>query len=185
MTTPQPDDRRPQTSTASAETFTAVYRQYAAGLRGFVGTIIIDRHLAEDVVHEAFLEFWQHPDRHDPDRSDLQSWLRTIAHRRAIDRIRSVEAAHGRDLRIGARDHHSVDHGADQRDALFIRPRLCAALEGLTPKQREAVVLRYLGERSVPEVAAAIETTLGTAKTRVRDGLRALRRDLQVGTPAA
>ncbi|MCS6549358.1 sigma-70 family RNA polymerase sigma factor [Curtobacterium flaccumfaciens pv. flaccumfaciens] len=155
--------------------FIAAYQQHAPGLRRFVGTVIVDRHLAEDVVHEAFLEFWQHPDRYDPDRADLQSWLRTVAHRRAIDRIRSLEALRKRELRIGTRDHHSVDHNDDQRDALFLRPTLRIALADLSDKQRDAVVLRYFGERSTAEVASQLGITVGTAKTRVRDGLSALR----------
>lgn len=185
MTALQQNPRRPASIRASSEVFTAVYRQYAAGLRGFVATIIIDRHLAEDVVHEAFLELWQHPDRYDPNRADLQSWLRTIAHRRAIDRIRSLEASRSRDLRVGARDHHSVDHSTDRWDMLFIRSRLRDALAGLTQKQRDAVLLRYLCEHSAPEVAAVLGTTVGTAKTRVRDGLTALRDHLHADAPAA
>lgn len=173
------------TTESDAGIFTAAYRQYASGLRGFVRTIIVDPNLAEDVVHEAFLEFWQHPDRYDPARATLESWLRTIAHRRAIDRIRSLETSRNRDLRIGIRDHHSTDHGFDQFDAHFSRARLREALAELTDKQRDAVVLRYLGERSTAEVASALNTTLGTAKTRVRDGLSALRQRLQAGPAAA
>ncbi|TCU43965.1 RNA polymerase sigma-70 factor (ECF subfamily) [Curtobacterium sp. PhB25] len=169
----------PGTQPTAIDPFTAAYRQHASGLRGFVGTIIIDRHLAEDVVHEAFLEWWQHPARYDPTRATLESWLRTIAHRRAIDRIRSREASRRRDFRLGIRDHHSTDHSLDQFDAHFSRARLRGALAELTEKQREAVILRYLGERSTEEVARDLHTTVGTAKTRVRDGLTALRHRLQ------
>ena len=175
----------PGTQPRALDPFTAAYRQYASGLRGFVGTIIIDRHLAEDVVHEAFLEWWQHPARYDPTRATLESWLRTIAHRRAIDRIRSREASRRRDLRLGIRDHHSTDHSLDQFDAHFSRAQLREALSALTDKQRDAVLLRYLGERSTAEVARDLDTTLGTAKTRVRDGLVALRHHLQADPAAA
>lgn len=162
----------------ASDAFTASYQQYAPGLRRFVTTIIIDRHLAEDVVHEAFVEFWRHPDRYDATRADLQSWLRTIAHRRAIDRIRSREASRSRDIRIGIRDLHDVDPGIDRLDALHTRILLQAALAQLTPKQRDALVLRYLGERNTSEVADELGTTLGAAKTRIRDGLLMLRTHL-------
>ncbi|MBF4607323.1 sigma-70 family RNA polymerase sigma factor [Curtobacterium sp. VKM Ac-1393] len=175
----------PGTQASATATFTAAYRQHASGLRGFARTIIIDHHLAEDVVHEAFLEWWQHPDRHDPARANLESWLRTIAHRRAIDRIRSLEASRNRDRRIGIRDHHGTDHGLEQFDAHFSRARLRAALSELTDKQRNAVLLRYLGERSTAEVASDLNITLGTAKTRVRDGLIALHQRLQADPAAA
>jgi len=155
--------------------FTAAYQQHAPGLRRFVVTIIVDRHLAEDVVHEAFLELWQHPTRYDPARGNLPSWLRTVAHRRAIDRIRSLEALRKRELRIGTRDHHGVGHSDDQRDAVFLRPALRIALADLSDKQRDAVVLRYFGDRSTAEVASQLGITVGTVKTRLRDGLSALR----------
>ncbi|MEN0101484.1 MAG: sigma factor-like helix-turn-helix DNA-binding protein [Curtobacterium sp.] len=93
--------------------------------------------------------------------------------------------ARSRDLRIGTRDHHSIDHGTDRWDTLFIRSRLRDALAGLTQKQRDAVLLRYLGEHSAPEVAAVLGTTIGTAKTRVRDGLTALRNHLHADATAA
>lgn len=161
---------------------TTAYRDHAVSLRGFVTTIIIDPHLAEDVVHETFLDLFLHPDRWDPARSDLLSWLRTIAHRRAIDRIRSLEAAHHRDLRIGIRHYDDGgDRGVD-RDALFTRPRLRQALDGLTDKQREAVLLRYLGERTIPEVAQHLGISISTAGTRVRDGVLALHRALSLHT---
>jgi RNA polymerase sigma-70 factor (ECF subfamily) len=161
---------------------TAAYRDHAVGLRGFVTTIIIDPYLAEDVVHETFLDLWLHPGRWDSARSDLPSWLRTIAHRRAIDRIRSLEAARHRDLRIGIRDYDSGSQ-EDGRDALFTRPRLRQALDGLTDKQREAVLLRYLGERTIPEVAQHLGISISTAGTRVRDGILALRNALNPHTP--
>jgi len=162
----------------------AAYRDHAVGLRGFVSTIIIDPHLAEDVVHETFLDLWLHPGQFDPTRADLLSWLRTIARRRAIDRIRSLEAPRHRDLRIGVRDHDSVDH-ADDRDALYIRSRLRDALAGLTDKQREPVLLRYLGERTIPEVAQHLGISISTAGTRVRDGVLALRLSLTPRTPTS
>jgi len=165
--------------------FTAAYQQYAPELRRFVARIIVDRHLAEDVVNEAFLELWQHPTRYDPERADLQSWLRTVSHRRAIDRIRSLEASRKREARIGIRDHHDSDHGSDQRDALFVRTTLRAALAELSDKQRDAVVLRYLGERNTSEVAGELGVTVGTAKTRVRDGLIALRAHLPTDVSSA
>ncbi|KQS06222.1 hypothetical protein ASG04_16880 [Curtobacterium sp. Leaf183] len=159
--------------------FTTAYRQHSVGLRRFVGAIILDRYMAEDVVHETYLELWRHPERFDPTRADLQSWLRTIAHRRAVDRIRSTQSARDRDVRVGTRDHHDVDRSSDQWDAVFGRPELRAALATLTTKQRDAVILRYLGEHSTPEVAEHLGISVGTAKTRVRDGLLALRVQLQ------
>lgn len=165
-------------ATSLDDVFTRAYRTHAVGLRGFISTIILDPHLAEDVVHEAFIELWQHPDRFDPTRADLQSWLRTIAHRRAIDRIRSLEASRARDLRFGTRDVATSNHDPDQWDTLFSRPLLHAALARLTERQRTAVSLRYLGERTTIELADTLQVSVGTAKTRVRDALLLLRQHL-------
>jgi RNA polymerase sigma-70 factor, ECF subfamily len=159
-----------------------VYRRFAPALRAFVGRIIRDHALAEDVVHDVMIDILRRPERFDPNRGSLRSWLLTLAHRRAIDRIRSIEAARKRDHRIGVREHHSVDAGTDQWDALFDRSNLRAALAQLSAKQREAVTLRYLQDRTHSELAQILGVATGTAKTRVRDGLLALRSALHAGT---
>lgn len=161
-----------------AVALTEAYRKHAHDLRRFVRSVIIDPQYAEDVVHETFLELWIHPDRFDPSRSDLQSWLRTIARRRAIDRIRSLEAARARDIRVGTRDYNSVDQSPDRWDSLLSRKSLHTALARLTEHQRTAVLARYIEELSSAELAAKFGVPSNTAKTRVRDGLITLRRYL-------
>ena len=155
--------------------FDGLYRTLAPGLRRFTRSIIRDDDLAEDVTHDAFIELWERPERFDPAKASLQSWLRTIAHRRAIDRIRSRESSRARDLRIGSREQESGDAGIDAVDTVLMRPLLMTALAGLSAKQRDAVVLRYLHELTGPELADRLGVTVGTAKTRARDGVLALK----------
>lgn len=158
-----------------AAAFDGLYRALAPGLRRFTRSIIRDADLAEDVTHDAFIELWERPERFDPAKASLQSWLRTIAHRRAIDRIRSRESSRARDLRIGSREQEFGDAGMDAVDTVLMRPLLVTALAGLSVKQRDAVVLRYLHELTGPELAERLGVTVGTAKTRARDGVLALK----------
>ena len=154
--------------------FDGLYRRLAPGLRHFARNIIRDADLAEDVTHDAFIELWERPERFDPAKATLQSWLQTIAHRRAIDRIRSRESSKARDLRVGSREQEYVDAGTDAMDTMLIRPRLTSALAALSAKQRDAVILRYLHELTGTELAERLGINVGTAKTRTRDGLMAL-----------
>lgn len=154
--------------------FDGLYRRLAPGLRHFTRSIIRDVDLAEDVTHDAFIELWERPERFNPTKATLQSWLRTIAHRRAIDRIRSRESSRARDFRVGSLEQDSIDMGTDAIDTMLIRPRLMSALAELSVKQRDAVVLRYLHELTGTELAERLGTNVCTAKTRTRDGLMAL-----------
>lgn len=154
--------------------FDGLYRRVAPGLRSFTRTIIRDADLAEDVVHDAFIELWERPERFDPSKATLLSWLRTIAHRRAIDRIRSLESSRARDFHFGRREQMHVDFGTDSLDTVLARPQLMTALAALSAKQREAVVFRYLYELTSTELAEHLGINIGTAKTRIRDGLTAL-----------
>jgi RNA polymerase sigma-70 factor, ECF subfamily len=157
------------------ESFTTLYRRFRPDLLGYVGSVVIDRSLAEEIVDDVLLTLWEQPRLFDPARGSLRSWLFTMAYRRSVDRIRSVEAARRRDLRVGARELARMDHGNDIWDGLFERRHMRDALLSLTAKQREAVVLRYLCERTSDEMSTILGVSVGTAKTRVRDGLCALR----------
>lgn len=139
---------------------------------------LVDAWQAEEVVQDVFLELWQIADRFDPAHS-AWAWIRTIAGRRAIDRVRKSQADRDRDLRIGTRDLELVDHASTERaESVLERDALRAAVSALPARQREAVVLRHLVGMSGPEAAASLGVPVGTAKTRARDGVIALRRVL-------
>jgi RNA polymerase sigma-70 factor (ECF subfamily) len=166
-------------SSKDQRAFAVMYARHAPSLLLFTRSIIRDYALAEDVVQEVFIDVWRNHTRFDESRSSFRSWLRTLAHRRAVDRIRSVEAARQRDIKMGLREMTNSSHDADRWDTLFTRPQLAAALGRLTTKQREAVVLQYFGERTSAEVATALGVPLNTAKSRVLDGVSALRAALK------
>jgi RNA polymerase sigma-70 factor (ECF subfamily) len=113
------------------------------------------------------------------------SWLLTIVHRNAVDRVRSVEAADRRETAYGRRAQ-DVEHDqtAEAATASIEATRVRAALADLTTKQREAVELAFLGGYTHTEVATMLDLPVGTAKTRIRDGLIRLRDALGVGEVA-
>jgi len=132
--------------------------------------------MAEEVTQEVFLEVWRTATRYDPTRASAKTWMLTIAHRRAVDRVRSVQSATDRERRVAAtettRDYDEVVEAVESRlDAQQVRH----CLRTLTDLQREAVTLAYYGGNTYAQVATLLDVPLGTVKTRLRDGLIRLR----------
>ena len=156
--------------------FDRLYVRFRSLVEHYVRHQLVDPWQAEEVVQDVFLEIWRIADRFDPQHSAI-AWIRTIAQRRAIDRVRKSCADRDRDLRIGARDLDLVDHSSTERaESVLDRAELRRAVRALPDRQREAVVLRYLVGMTGPEVAGSLGVPVGTAKTRARDGVVALRR---------
>lgn len=156
--------------------FTALHERFHSLVERYVRHHLPDPSQAEEVVQDVFLELWLIADRYDPAHSVI-AWIRTIAQRRAIDRVRKSRADRDRDLRIGARDLELVDHTTTEHaESVLDRIALRRGIAALPERQREAVVLRHLVGLTGPETATELGVPLGTAKTRARDGLIALRR---------
>ncbi len=156
--------------------FAALYDATAARLHGLVTRVVRDPAQADEVTQEAYLEIWRTAARFDPERGSALSWLMTIGHRRAVDRVRSAESSSRRDTTYHRSDRQ-VAHDATEEAALsgLEARRVRAALSGLTPVQREAIELAYFGGYTHTEVATLLDLPVGTAKTRIRDGLIRLR----------
>ncbi|UTT67693.1 ECF RNA polymerase sigma factor SigK [Janibacter sp. CX7] len=161
--------------------FAAVYDETAPRLHGLVLRILRNPAQSEEVTQEVFLEVWRRASHFDPQRGSAIGWLLTMAHRRAVDRVRSSQASVVRDDGWHARSREvDFDTTAEHATARIEAARVRAALEGLTEVQREAVSLAYLGGYTHTEVAGLLDLPLGTAKTRIRDGLIRLRDQLGV-----
>ena len=121
--------------------------------------------------------------RFDPDKGSPTAWILTIVHRRAVDRVRSAEAATRRDTTYH-QQNHAVAHDAtaEAAQASLEARRVRQALSALTPVQREALELAYFGGYTHTEVASMLDLPVGTAKTRIRDGLIRLRDAMGVGS---
>ena len=161
--------------------FTRVYDMLAPRVFGLVLRVLVDRAQSEEVLQEVFLEIWQSAARFAPNKGQGRSWVFTIAHRRAVDRVRASQASSDRDVRTGLRDLDVPHDGvAEQAELRIEGRRVAAALAGLPEAQREALTLAYYGGYSQSEIAALTGSPLGTIKTRMRDGLSRLRTEMGV-----
>ena len=162
--------------------FAQLYDATSARAYGLAVRVVRDPAQAEEVTQEAFLEVWRTSARFDPARGSAVSWLLTIVHRKAVDRVRSAEATTRRDTSYHEQNQPVAhDATAEAAHASLEAHRVRGALQALTDVQREAVELAYFGGYTHTEVASMLDLPVGTAKTRIRDGLIRLRDAMGVG----
>lgn len=178
---PTVDDLLVATGAGDRAAFGALYDRTSARVFGLVRRLVVDPAQAEEVTQDVYLEIWQTAPRFDRDRGAAISWMFTLAHRRAVDRVRSAQSAHDRDLRVGVRDLDvPVDTVAESVEVRVEHERAHEALAGLSDLQRECVALAYYGGLTQSEIAERLGVPLGTVKTRLRDGMIRLRQLLGV-----
>ena len=160
--------------------FRALYRLLAPTAYGLALRVTRDEHLAQDVLQEAFADVWAQADRFDPERSSARAWITMLTHRRAVDRVRREQADRDRSARwASASEEPAHDAVAEVVQLRAEHRRVRQAVDGLTGLQREALELAFDRGLTHTEVAARLDIPLGTAKTRIRDALRALRTELE------
>lgn len=161
--------------------FAEVYDALSARAFGLILRVLVDRAQSEEVLQEVFLEVWQSASRFTPNRGQGRSWVLTIAHRRAVDRVRSSQSSTDRDVRAGFRDLDVAYDDVSERVELKMEGRrVVDALAALPDAQKEALTLAYFGGYSQSEIATLVGAPLGTVKTRMRDGLSRLRMEMGV-----
>jgi RNA polymerase sigma-70 factor (ECF subfamily) len=154
--------------------FEAVYDQLAGPVYGVVRKVLRDPAQSEEVAQEVLLEVWQSASRYDPGRGGAVAWTMTIAHRRAVDRVRAETAAADRVQKL-APGPVTGDDVTELVEAALDRQRVRRCMGALTALQAEAVKLAYYGGYTYPQVAELLGIALGTVKTRIRDGLIRMR----------
>ena len=154
------------------------YRQYAGLVFGVCRRVLHNKTLAEDVTQEVFVVLWQHPDRFDPARGTLRTWLGMLAYRRSVDRVREEDRRTQRETRSD-RSAPVASEVDDRLTATWLSSRVRDALDLLPAEQREAVMLAYYGDRTYRQVAVELAIPEGTAKSRVRQALSKLDRLLR------
>ena len=160
--------------------FELVYGELAGPVYGVVRQVLRDPAQSEEIAQEALLEIWRTASRFDPAKGSPAAWALTIAHRRAVDRVRSENSSARREERAAANLTGEYDDVAEVVAATLDRQRVRRCLDGLTELQRESIKLAYYGGYSYPQVAQLLGVALGTVKTRIRDGLIRMRDCLEV-----
>ncbi|MCB1000137.1 MAG: ECF RNA polymerase sigma factor SigK [Acidimicrobiales bacterium] len=162
--------------------FADLYDHLAPMVYGVVLKVVRDPSQSEEVAQEVFVELWRLAARYDGTKGTVTAWAATMAHRRAIDRVRSEQSARDRVAREVSNvvlDHDDVAGTVETEvDRDLDRARVRRALDRLSPVQREAVELAYFGGHTYREVAVLLDVAEGTVKTRIRDGMIRLRDEL-------
>lgn len=162
--------------------FAELYDLIAPRVHSVVLRVLRDPAMAEEVTQEVMVELWKFAPRFESGRGTVAAWASTVAHRRAIDRVRSSQSSRDRDQR----EHDATltesrhDEVAEQVEDRLERERVITAMAALNPAQREAIELAYFSGYTYREVAAALDVPEGTIKTRIRDGLMRMRSQMEV-----
>lgn len=163
------------------DAFSDLYDETSSLLFALIKRVVRDVSISEEVLQEVFVEIWKQATRFDSHRGSAHGWMCTIAHRRAVDTVRSSDAARRRDSEEGIRALEEEVVDVQEEGILRIESqRVATAMRGLTSPQSEAIRLAYFGGYSHREVAALLDIPVGTAKTRIRDGMIVLRENLGV-----
>ncbi|PPB50818.1 RNA polymerase subunit sigma [Arthrobacter pityocampae] len=161
--------------------FALFYEQTSKRVYGLARRVLIDPELSEDATQEVYLQVWNTADRFNPALGSPMAWLMTLAHRRAVDKVRSEQSASDREARYGAATQ-TVDHD-DVVDTVTQRleaETVVRCLDTLTATQQESVKLAYYGGLTYREVAEKLGVAVPTIKSRIRDGLLRLKTCLGV-----
>jgi RNA polymerase sigma-70 factor (ECF subfamily) len=160
------------------EALAEAYRRHAGAVFGLARRLLSDVSLAEEVVQEVFLRLWNTPEKFDPGRGSLRSYLLAQCHGRSVDLIRAESSRRkreDRDVRQTAESGYDVAHEVWD---MAVADQVRAALVQLPDRERRPIELAYLGGCTYREVAVMLDEPEGTVKSRIRSGLKRLRVDL-------
>jgi len=173
------DELLRQVARQDVDAFAAFYDQTRARVFGLVTRVLRDPGYSEETTQDIYLQVWRTADAYNPAAGSPLSWLMTLAHRRAVDRVRSEQAASQRESRYGAAN---VEPPTDQVAESVIQSdehrQVAECLGSLTDTQREAIQLAYYDGLTYVQVSERLSANLATIKSRMRDAIRGLRRCL-------
>ena len=160
------------------EALAEVYRRHSGAVFALARRLLGDREMAEEVLQEVFLRLWRAPERFDPERGSLRSYLLAQTHGRSVDLLRSETSRRRREERDARQRAESVDDIEREVMNLTLADRVKEVVAGLPTEERRAIELAYFGGHTYRQVAVLLETPEGTVKSRIRSGLRRMRDDM-------
>ena len=162
--------------------FDTLYRRYSGSAYGLAYRITGQQLLAQDVVHDAFMALWRAPEAFDPARGAFRTFFLSLVHHRAVDTVRREERIRARQERAAnlepVADEDPAEGVVDAADVAARRIEVRAALETLSPDQRQVLEMAYFGGKTQVQIAEEIAIPLGTVKTRTLAAMRKLRKVL-------
>jgi RNA polymerase sigma-70 factor, ECF subfamily len=171
-----PDDLLVRVAKGDEAAFEQLYPMVAGPVFGLVRRVLRNVAQSEEVTQEVLVELWRTASRYRQDRGSAMTWVLTLAHRRAVDRVRSVQGRTDLEQRASTQSaDRAFDEVTETVTANLEREQVRRCLSSLTQVQRESITLAYYGGRTYREVADLLRIPLGTVKTRLRDGLIRLR----------
>ncbi|MEW1927507.1 ECF RNA polymerase sigma factor SigK [Streptomyces sp. NPDC088360] len=163
------------------DAFSSLYDIVAAPVLRAAHTVLRDPAQSQEVTQEVLVELWHTAPRYRTDRGTVMNWVLTLAHRRAVDRVRSTAACSAREKRTAQLAHTpAFDAVSEEVETRMEHEQLRRCLLTLTEAQRQCLVLAYYQGMTSRQIAERLSLPLGTVKTRLRDGLIRLRDTLQV-----
>ena len=170
-----------QVAGRDVDAFSAFYDQTRSRVFGLVTRVLRDPGYSEETTQDIYLQVWRNAEKYDPSAGSPMAWLMTLAHRRAVDRVRSEQAASTRESRYGAANAEPPsDHVADTVIRGDERHQVAECLGSLTDTQRECIQLAYYDGLTYVQVSERLSANLATIKSLMRDAIRGLRRCLDV-----
>lgn len=170
-----------QVARQDVEAFATLYDRTRARVYGLVTRVLRDPGYSEETTQDIFLQVWRSAKDYDPAAGSPMAWLMTLAHRRAVDRVRSEQASSQRESRYGAANvDPPADHVADSVILREERRQVADCLGSLTDVQRECIQLAYYDGLTYAQVSERLSANLATIKSRMRDGIRGLRKCLGI-----
>ncbi|MEV8036107.1 ECF RNA polymerase sigma factor SigK [Streptomyces sp. NPDC086182] len=170
------DARLERAAEGDHDAFADVYDALARAVKGLICRVLMDEAQAEEVTQDVMVEIWRTADRYRPELGTARGWVLTLAHRRAVDRVRYVQASTARERRSALlAEDRPFDEVAEAVERHEDHHRVRRCLAALERHQRVPLVLAYYQGMTYLEVAACLATPAGTVKSRMRAGLRLLR----------
>ena len=149
-----------------------LYDNYSDTLFGVAYKVVKDEDLAQDVLQESFVKIWKKADTYDPTKAKLFTWLFRITRNTAIDKLRSIGTKSDKEIQIDVSDVYNLGHNSVQPELMDVQENL----DKIEPKYQIVLEALFFQGMTQQEASEELDIPLGTVKSRLKIGLRELRK---------